>query len=175
MYITFFIKQINKYIYNYSGNAAFQAATAAAAAAAALQNKSDEFVTPEVCETNQWAMEEAGFIDGDIQRTARSNEDTGEYPRFGWVDITKEFFESCSELNLGELAQDMLFGLFEAMSAIEMMDPKMDVGMGYNKHDTPPHTFESAVEVIYICYPYRLSSRFNQLIILPYIDGCSET
>lgn len=30
---------------------------------------------------------------------------------------------------LGELAHDDLFGLFEAMSAIEMMDPKMDAGM----------------------------------------------
>ncbi|XP_018782714.1 PREDICTED: N-alpha-acetyltransferase, 35 NatC auxiliary subunit homolog [Bactrocera latifrons] len=128
------------------GNAVFQAASAAAAAAAALQNKPDDFVMPELYDANQWAMEEGGFIESEIQRNVRSNEDTGEYPRFGWVDITKEFFDSCSELNLGELAQDMLFGLFEAMSAIEMMDPKMDVGMGYNKHDAPPHTFESAVE-----------------------------
>lgn len=54
---------------------------------------------------------------------------------------------SFAELALGELAQDDVFGLFEAMSAIEMMDPKMDVGMGYNKNDAPPHTFESAVAV----------------------------
>ena len=33
------------------------------------------------------------------------------------------------DLELGELAHDDLFGLFEAMSAIEMMDPKMDAGM----------------------------------------------
>ena len=33
------------------------------------------------------------------------------------------------DLKLGELAHDELFGLFEAMSAIEMMDPKMDAGM----------------------------------------------
>ena len=33
------------------------------------------------------------------------------------------------DLDLGELAHDDLFGLFEAMSAIEMMDPKMDAGM----------------------------------------------
>ncbi|XP_017479864.1 PREDICTED: N-alpha-acetyltransferase, 35 NatC auxiliary subunit homolog [Rhagoletis zephyria] len=128
----------------------FQAATAAAAAAAASKNfnskeNSEEFVESENSDACQWTMEESSLIDGEIQRTARSNEDTGEYPRFGWVDITKPFFEACSELNLGELAQDMLFGLFEAMSAIEMMDPKMDVGMGYNKQDAPPHTFESAV------------------------------
>ena len=32
-------------------------------------------------------------------------------------------------MELGELAHDDLFGLFEAMSAIEMMYPKMDAGM----------------------------------------------
>lgn len=42
-----------------------------------------------------------------------------------------------------------LFGLFEAMSAIEMMDPKMDAGMCCNK-ETLPLTFSTAVEVIYI-------------------------
>ena len=32
-------------------------------------------------------------------------------------------------MELGELLHDNMFGLFEAMSAIEMMDPKMDAGM----------------------------------------------
>lgn len=39
------------------------------------------------------------------------------------------------------------FGLFEAMSAIEMMDPKMDAGMCCNKNTEPPLTFETAVSV----------------------------
>ncbi|RXM32324.1 N-alpha-acetyltransferase 35, NatC auxiliary subunit [Acipenser ruthenus] len=46
-----------------------------------------------------------------------------------WVDITQDFKGACRELKLGELLHDKLFGLFEAMSAIEMMDPKMDAGM----------------------------------------------
>ncbi|KAK3732899.1 hypothetical protein QZH41_012670, partial [Actinostola sp. cb2023] len=37
------------------------------------------------------------------------------------------------ELKHGELVHDNLFGLFEAMSAIEIMDPKMDAGMLCNK------------------------------------------
>lgn len=40
-----------------------------------------------------------------------------------------------------------MFGLFEAMSAIEMMDPKMDAGMCCNKNTEPPLTFETAVSV----------------------------
>ena len=38
-----------------------------------------------------------------------------------------------SDLTLGELVHDDMFGLFEAMSAIEMMDPKMDAGMFCNR------------------------------------------
>ena len=68
---------------------------------------------------------------------------------YTWSDITQdfqlsvkgnyldEFKKNCililcclmEDLKLGELAHDDLFGLFEAMSAIEMMDPKMDAGM----------------------------------------------
>ncbi|KAI8127014.1 putative N-alpha-acetyltransferase, 35 NatC auxiliary subunit [Lucilia cuprina] len=131
----------------------FQAATAATAAAAASTGNVQlasimDSIDSETSEAGQYPMEDCGgFMDPEVQRMMRTNnEDASEYPKYGWVDITQSFKSACSELNLGELAQDMLFGLFEAMSAIEMMDPKMDVGMGYNKNDATPHTFESAVE-----------------------------
>ena len=38
------------------------------------------------------------------------------------------------------------FGLFEAMSAIEMMDPKMDAGMMENQAQTKIKSFKQAVE-----------------------------
>lgn len=38
-----------------------------------------------------------------------------------------------TELKLGELVHDDLFGLYDAMAAIELMDPKMDAGMMCNK------------------------------------------
>lgn len=51
------------------------------------------------------------------------------------------------ELELGELIHHQkLFGLFEAMSAIEMMDPKMDAGMCCNKN-AAPLTYDVAVQV----------------------------
>lgn len=46
-----------------------------------------------------------------------------------WPDLTEEFKNMCSQLDLGELIHDPGFGLYEAMSAFEMMDPKMDSGM----------------------------------------------
>lgn len=51
------------------------------------------------------------------------------------------------DLELGELAHDDLFGLFEAMSAIEMMDPKMDAGMHQlNNGSKKVLSFEQAVK-----------------------------
>uniref|UniRef100_A0A3P8VZH3 N-alpha-acetyltransferase 35, NatC auxiliary subunit n=1 Tax=Cynoglossus semilaevis TaxID=244447 RepID=A0A3P8VZH3_CYNSE len=63
-----------------------------------------------------------------------------------WVDITQEFKGACKELNLGELLHDKLFGLFEAMSAIEMMDPKMDAGMIGNQVNRRVLNFEQAIK-----------------------------
>lgn len=91
-------------------------------------------------------------------------------PVYEWKEITGEFFDAvkgmrrCSkfryiwfvdlkrifsilELSLGELVHHKIFGLFEAMSAIEMMDPKMDAGMCCNKNTPTPLTFETAVSV----------------------------
>lgn len=60
-------------------------------------------------------------------------------------------FVIATELQLGELVHHQkLFGLFEAMSAIEMMDPKMDAGC--NKIPGGPLTFESAVTVRHFYY-----------------------
>ena len=47
---------------------------------------------------------------------------------------------------MGELVHDESFGLFEAMSAIEMMDPKMDAGMRTSGGSCrrPPLTYATA-------------------------------
>ncbi|XP_050302487.1 N-alpha-acetyltransferase 35, NatC auxiliary subunit isoform X2 [Anthonomus grandis grandis] len=65
--------------------------------------------------------------------------------RQNWVEISDVFKESVKDLQLGELLHDDLFGLFEAMSAIEMMDPKMDAGMLCNRGARKITSFEQAV------------------------------
>lgn len=45
------------------------------------------------------------------------------------IDITERFFEDCSQLTLGEVIRYDSFSLGEAMSAVELMDEKMDIGM----------------------------------------------
>ncbi|XP_063228469.1 N-alpha-acetyltransferase 35, NatC auxiliary subunit [Bacillus rossius redtenbacheri] len=65
---------------------------------------------------------------------------------YNWVNVTEEFFASVKDLQLGELLHDELFGLFEAMSAIEMMDPKMDAGMLCNRGSKAALNFDQAVQ-----------------------------
>ncbi|XP_044256137.1 N-alpha-acetyltransferase 35, NatC auxiliary subunit [Tribolium madens] len=65
---------------------------------------------------------------------------------YKWVDITSEFKDAVTDLEMGELLHDNLFGLFEAMSAIEMMDPKMDAGMICNRGARKAKTLSQTIE-----------------------------
>ena len=47
----------------------------------------------------------------------------------GWSDITELLSSAAAEMSLGEMVHGESFSLFEAMSALELMDPKMDSGM----------------------------------------------
>lgn len=46
-----------------------------------------------------------------------------------WTDLTTDFSEWCQNLEPGELVSTPSFTLYDAMSAIELMDPKMDIGL----------------------------------------------
>lgn len=85
-------------------------------------------------------------VDTDSMDEPRTDQELDQKKTFEWKDITDEFFDSVQELELGELLHYELFGLFEAMSAIEMMDKKMDIGMVEGK-EKAPLTLESAVKV----------------------------
>uniref|UniRef100_A0A8C9SWA3 N-alpha-acetyltransferase 35, NatC auxiliary subunit n=1 Tax=Scleropages formosus TaxID=113540 RepID=A0A8C9SWA3_SCLFO len=63
-----------------------------------------------------------------------------------WVDVTQEFKEACKGTDSFLMARFDCFGLFEAMSAIEMMDPKMDAGMIGNQVNRKVLNFEQAVK-----------------------------
>ncbi|CRL07219.1 CLUMA_CG020200, isoform A [Clunio marinus] len=66
-------------------------------------------------------------------------------PDYQWKDITSDFFHNVEALDLGELLHYEIFGLFEAMSAIEMMDKKMDIGM-VDRKEKIPLTLEIAIQ-----------------------------
>lgn len=85
-------------------------------------------------------------VDTDSMDESKTERDFDQNKSFEWNDITEDFFESVQELELGELLHYELFGLFEAMSAIEMMDKKMDIGMVDGKEKSPL-TLEIAIMV----------------------------
>lgn len=53
---------------------------------------------------------------------------------YNWTDVTSHFAELCQRLPIGEVVRDQDFTLFEAMTALELMDPKMDGGMSIKNH-----------------------------------------
>ncbi|XP_064620991.1 N-alpha-acetyltransferase 35, NatC auxiliary subunit-like [Lineus longissimus] len=84
-------------------------------------------------------------LDKDMSQLHHGKSST-ESSKHDWHDVTQEFIEASRELGLGELLHDASFGLFEAMSAIEMMDPKMDAGMMCNQTKRKVLNFEKSVQ-----------------------------
>ena len=67
-------------------------------------------------------------------------------PEEKWLDITKQLAAASRSLPIGLLIKDENFGLFEAMSAIELMDPKMDAGMLCNKELCQVSSADEAID-----------------------------
>lgn len=62
-----------------------------------------------------------------------------------WVDITNKFTQLTGKLLPGELVQEPDFHLFDAMSAIELMDSKMDAALQWRTFSNYPRTLEEAL------------------------------
>ncbi|CAJ1408029.1 unnamed protein product [Effrenium voratum] len=85
------------------------------------KKKSQEDEEPDEAPLNYWPAPE-GL---DLDRPPGQNEE--------WVDITSLCDLAVSGMNLGEMVESPSFRLYDAMSAIEIMDPKMDTG--YKSHE----------------------------------------
>ncbi|KAI9468681.1 Mak10 subunit, NatC N-terminal acetyltransferase-domain-containing protein [Zychaea mexicana] len=59
-----------------------------------------------------------------------------------WKDITQFLDEATDDFQVGQLVHLQSFTLFDAMSAIEIMDPKMDTGMVLDGDDNTSQTFD---------------------------------
>ncbi len=68
-------------------------------------------------------------------------------PKTEWLDITKGFSEAAQQLGPGELTQEVNFSLFDAMSAIELMDPKMDASVQWGRFASYPKTIQEVREL----------------------------
>lgn len=67
------------------------------------------------------------------------------------------------------------FGLFEAMSAIEMMDPKMDAGMIGNQVNRKVLNFEQAIKVVIVGFFLCVCPWFLKRYLLKNVNMCLIT
>lgn len=61
-----------------------------------------------------------------------------------WRDVTQLMSAAAKELKVGQLVHEDDFNLFDSMSALELMDPKMDSGMLVN--GVPPQSISARLE-----------------------------
>ena len=62
-----------------------------------------------------------------------------------WTDVTNEFTSATKELDHGELIHGRMFNLFDAMSAIELMDSQMDPTVQWASFNDYPRSLQEAV------------------------------
>lgn len=62
-----------------------------------------------------------------------------------WIDITNEFTAAAAQLAPGQLVQEACFSLFDAMSAIEVMDAKMDAALQWKNFPNYPRVPKEAL------------------------------
>lgn len=94
----------------------------------------DDLTTSERCETRTDEM------------VSKPSHDHPSPPKVDWVTVTTKFKDLVSHLKPGELVQEADFSLFDAMSAIELMDCKMDAALQWRTFREYPRTLEEAIE-----------------------------
>ncbi|KAL8971077.1 MAG: hypothetical protein Q9183_001225 [Haloplaca sp. 2 TL-2023] len=91
------------------------------------------------------------------QNTRRS--EPGSHPNQDVQDISSNFRAAASALNTGQLVKDPYFTLFEAVGALEIMDPKMDSGFL-----AEGDTLEDDYDVLQPMLPDELIGLMDQLL-----------
>ncbi|KAI8146778.1 Mak10 subunit, NatC N-terminal acetyltransferase-domain-containing protein [Fennellomyces sp. T-0311] len=103
----------------------------------------------------KFLQKKRGFMDSvaDSLREAISgidiNDPTGSNGNFlapAWKDITTFLDDATNDFEVGQLVHLQSFDLFAAMSAIEIMDPKMDTGMLIEDNNIQPLDVDRALE-----------------------------
>ncbi|KNA16746.1 hypothetical protein SOVF_086350 isoform B [Spinacia oleracea] len=91
-----------------------------------------------------------------------------------WADVSNLLSVACNELCDGELIHGENFSLFAAMSALEIMDPKMDSGMDNGKY----HSIDEAIESGAAPVPLNVDKATDVICILDIMDhllACEAT
>ena len=73
----------------------------------------------------------------------KKDSEEGKRPK-KWLNVTNLFQEAVVVLSPGELIHETSFSLFDAMSAIELSDPKMDAIVQWDSFPGYPRSFREA-------------------------------
>ncbi|GAB2210599.1 hypothetical protein Droror1_Dr00015867 [Drosera rotundifolia] len=91
-----------------------------------------------------------------------------------WTDVSDLLSKACEELGEGELIYGENFSFFAAMSALEIMDPKMDSGMDNGKYNSIDEAIESGAAPI----PLSPDKTMDVLCVIDVMDhllSCEAT
>lgn len=100
--------------------------------------------SPDTCDNRTNVMGEV--VSGRVNHDGGCVVSTSTSHKVEWTDITEKFTKMVSKLNPGELVQEADFSLFDAMSAIELMDSKMDAALQWRTFRSYPRTLEEAIK-----------------------------
>ena len=111
----------------------------------------DQLLTPEDDETK--CGTKCGQISEEVFQVEAQSLDKAELEKLKavggafteWVDVTSVFSCAVELLAPGELIRECNFSLLDAMSAIELLDPKMDASVHWSNFKGYPRTVDEAV------------------------------
>ncbi|KAK9697967.1 hypothetical protein RND81_08G073700 [Saponaria officinalis] len=91
-----------------------------------------------------------------------------------WADATPLLNAACNELCEGELINGENFSLFAAMSALEIMDPKMDSGIVNGRYHSVDEAIESGAAPVPISLD-KTTDVLHMIDIMDHLLACEAT
>lgn len=91
-----------------------------------------------------------------------------------WADVSPLLNAACNELRDGELIHGENFSLFAAMSALEIMDPKMDSGMENGRYRSVDEAIESGAAPVPLSFD-KTTDVLRIIDVMDHLLACEAT
>lgn len=118
-------------------------------------------------------MAEAGSeVDGCDNHSPTASISSGE--NTVWADVSPLLIAACKDLQDGELIHGENFSLFAAMSALEIMDPKMDSGVDNGRYYSVDEAIENGAAPVPISFDKTIDVQCT-IDIMDHLLSCEAT
>lgn len=91
-----------------------------------------------------------------------------------WADVSPLLSAACNELRDGELIHGENFSLFAAMSALEIMDPKMDSGMENSRYQSVDEAIDSGAAPVPLSFD-KTTDVLRIIDVMDHLLACEAT